>query len=53
MVVESFVKIFAIRMEEGKNRLMCPFQLEADLASQVRGPVESISGSSKDRIIES
>ena len=38
-------------MEEGKKRLMCQFQLEADLASQVGGPVESIRGSGKDRIL--
>ena len=35
MVVEPFVKFFAIRMEDGKKRLICPFQLEADFASQV------------------
>ena len=35
LVVQLFVNFGGIRMEEGKKRLMCPFQLEADFASQV------------------
>ena len=38
-------------MEDGKKRLMCPFQLEADLATQVESNVESIRGGGKDRIL--
>ena len=40
-----------LKVEEGKKRLMCPFQLETDLASQVGGPVESTRGGGRDSFL--
>ena len=51
MTVEPFVKYFVVKMEEGTKRQICPFQLKADLASQVGGAVESIRGSGKDSFL--
>ena len=33
LTVEPFVKYFVVRVEEGKKRTMCPFQIETDLAN--------------------
>ena len=40
-----------LKVEEGKKRLMCPFQLEGDLANQVGGPVESIWGGGRNSFL--
>ena len=45
------MKYFVVKMEEGRKKLMCPFQLEDDLASQVGGAVESIRGSGRDSFL--
>ena len=49
LMEEPFVKYFALKVEEGKKRLMCPFQFETDLASHVGGPLESIRGGGRSR----
>ena len=51
LMEEPFVKYFVLKVEEGKKRLRCPFQLETDLASQVGGPVESIRGGGRDSFL--
>ena len=51
LMEERFVKHFVLKEEEGKKRLVCPFQLETDLASQVGGPVESIRGGGRDSFL--
>ena len=51
LMEEPFVKYFMLKVEEGKKRLKCPFQLETDLASQVGGPVESIRGGGRDSFL--
>ena len=48
---EPFVKYFVLKVEEGKKRLVCPFQLETDLASQVGGPMESIKVDGRDSFL--
>ena len=48
---EPFVKYFMLKVEEGKKRLKCPFQLETDLSSQVGEPVESIRGGGRDSFL--
>ena len=51
LMEEPFVKYFVLKVGEGKKRLMCPFQFETDLASQVGGPVESIRGGGRDSFL--
>ena len=40
LTVEPFVKYFVVRVEDGKKRTMCPFQIETDLANQLLGPAD-------------
>ena len=51
LMEEPFVKYFVLKLEEGKKRLVCPFQLETDWASQVGGPVESIKGGGRNSFL--
>ena len=51
LTVEPFVKYFVLRVEEGKKRAMCIFQIETDLANQLGDPAESIRGGGRDSFL--
>ena len=51
LTFEPFLMYFVVRVEEGKKRTMCPFQIETDLANQLGDSAESIRGGSRDSFL--
>ena len=51
LTFEPFLMYFVGRVEEGKKRTMCPFQIETDLANKLGGPAESITGGGRDSFL--